>query len=410
MRGLVRIGYGCIVLLVAVLFAEVIQTVRQYKEEQKLVHTTLDYIYQLQESGSGDYLLSSLDIPADASPVLRCLVQGSDSDGCKAAWIGMYDRWSLALMAGLQTWENAITTGDLLDSYEEMRVANKNLSSSESKNFLAAVWRFQLSNAGVAEAGRYAIALDFLLTYGNIIDQQALLIQTNLTGLEDRIILIQEKLKGILPENWEAQQCIEEIQKVMLTSMRTSQDLRTLTQQTKTRTKTYISTCLESPDPCVESHEIYFAKVVDGFTLMHRGILQYIELYDELLGWLQSQAQDTLQRICNGDSSLDNSEASSNVQQWVSSLRDQWESADNEAQDWTSWNDEDMQNGKGDQQGIKHRPFSEEEKRYLQEIYERELEYLEQRESLQKQPGFSIKWVLQDLFQEFYGNEDEFDE
>lgn len=70
----------------------------------------------------------------------------------------------------------------------------------------------------------------------------------------------------------------------MLTSMRTSQDLRTLTQQTKTRTKTYISTCLESPDPCVESHEIYFAKVVDGFTLMHRGILQYIELYDELLG------------------------------------------------------------------------------------------------------------------------------
>lgn len=122
-----------------------------------------------------------------------------------------------------------------------------------------------------------------MVTYGDIIQQQTSIVQDSLYRLADRLTLIQARLAQITAENDQAQQCIDEIKKVMTTSMHTSQELQTLITQSNTRTRAYIGTCLSKPDPCVEEHKIYFDTVMNGLTLMNNGVLQYIELYDELL-------------------------------------------------------------------------------------------------------------------------------
>lgn len=55
------------------LLTAVFEMAKKYQHEQQLIQTTLSYIAQAQEAGSGDYVLPSLELPEDASPLLRCL-------------------------------------------------------------------------------------------------------------------------------------------------------------------------------------------------------------------------------------------------------------------------------------------------------------------------------------------------
>lgn len=417
MKKRVYIWYVWVVLSVGALAIYVGKLRKVYERDKQITHIVTQYAQQHRQQWSGDNIAQELELPADASPELTCLAavlagkEGEENCIERLADTSTYDKWTLALIQGVELRKQAAWTGELLSGYIALKKATTAFKGAPSTSRFGAIAWFKQSNAALADASRYAIAVDFLIRYGDLLQHQAENLLVTLQDVIDRLYAIQAHLNAINPVTPNARICVEQLQKAMSTSMHTTTNLKSFVQQKRDQIKPYIRSCLPSPYGCMDRQEQRLGSMATGFAALQIGIEEYVNIYDELLAWLLQDSQKTLEDLCTGKSKIDNNQAGDAIEQWINSLSQQ-EGGQSDSGDLSSWSTTtggDIPKDEWTPRDIKHKPFNKDEQRYLEEIYDRQRQYLEQRQELQKEPWFSPKSLLYDLFEEFYGSEEEFE-
>ncbi len=408
--------YTLVLCAVLALAVYVQKTRKTFKQEQYIATLIQQYAHERQQKWQWDNISQPLTLPSNASPEMRCIAsilhgaQDCPEDIYKES---RYDKGAVSLLQGMTLWSVAEGTWELLSGYYALRTATESLGISHAQRLAGRISWVVSASERVAQAGRYGIAVDFLVTYGDLLQQYAKELIMTLDQVLVHINAIQTRLGMLNPTTSDAKVCIETLQKAMASSHRTTSDLKVFVERiVESRVKQYIATCLHAPDRCVVEQEEQLWSVESGLVSMQQGTNQYLIIYSDLINGLIQAPQKTLQELCSWKSKIDNTQARRQIEQGVGSLSpqaQQWAPGSGESQWW------EVQSGgvRADEtwlpRGIQQIQLNDYQQNYLKQMYERQNEYLQQRKSLQQDPSFSPKDLLRQLFEEFYGNEDEFE-